>query len=46
MSDRDTIGFSQQNAAAQMNELEERMFRLSERFGGSSRRTPHGSSSP
>ena len=34
MSDRDTIGFSQQNAAAQMNELEERMFRLSEALRG------------
>jgi hypothetical protein len=33
-SDRDTIGFSQQNAAAQMNELEERMFRLSEALRG------------
>src|SRR5262249_34903912 len=29
-SDRDAIGFTQQNVAAQMNELEERMFRLSE----------------
>ena len=29
-SDRDTIGFTQENVAAQMNELEERMFRLSE----------------
>jgi hypothetical protein len=34
VSDRDTIGFSQQNAAAQMNELEERMFRLSEALRG------------
>jgi hypothetical protein len=33
-SDRDTIGFSQQNVAAQMNELEERMFRLSEALRG------------
>ncbi len=33
-TDRDTIGFSQQNAAAQMNELEERMFRLSEALRG------------
>ncbi|MDR3617745.1 MAG: DUF4175 domain-containing protein [Paludisphaera borealis] len=30
VSDRDTIGFTQDNVAAQMNELEERMFRLSE----------------
>jgi hypothetical protein len=30
VSDRDTIGFTQENAAAQMTELEERMFRLSE----------------
>ncbi|HZW30329.1 MAG TPA: hypothetical protein VFF52_06440, partial [Isosphaeraceae bacterium] len=30
VSDRDAIGFTQQNVAAQMNELEERMFRLSE----------------
>jgi hypothetical protein len=29
-SDRDTIGFTQENVAAQMTELEERMFRLSE----------------
>ncbi len=29
-SDRDSIGFTQQNVAAQMTELEERMFRLSE----------------
>jgi hypothetical protein len=28
--ERDTIGFTQENAAAQMTELEERMFRLSE----------------
>jgi hypothetical protein len=34
VSDRDTIGFSQQNAASQMNELEERMFRLSEALRG------------
>ncbi len=34
MSDRDTIGFSQENVAAQMNELEERMFRLSEALRG------------
>jgi hypothetical protein len=34
VSDRDTIGFSQQNAAAQMNELEDRMFRLSEALRG------------
>ena len=34
LSDRDTIGFSQQNTAAQMNELEERMFRLSEALRG------------
>ena len=33
-SDRDTIGFSQENVAAQMNELEERMFRLSEALQG------------
>jgi hypothetical protein len=33
-SDRDTIGFSQQNVASQMNELEERMFRLSEALRG------------
>jgi hypothetical protein len=33
-SDRDTIGFGQQNVAAQMNELEERMFRLSEALRG------------
>ena len=30
VSDRDTIGFTQENAAVQMTELEERMFRLSE----------------
>ncbi|WP_165250345.1 hypothetical protein [Paludisphaera soli] len=30
VSDRDAIGFTQENVAAQMNELEERMFRLSE----------------
>ena len=30
MSNRDSIGFTQENVAAQMNELEERMFRLSE----------------
>ena len=29
-SDRDTIGFTQENVSAQMTELEERMFRLSE----------------
>ncbi len=29
-TDRDSIGFTQQNVAAQMTELEERMFRLSE----------------
>jgi hypothetical protein len=34
VSDRDSIGFSQQNAAAQMNELEDRMFRLSEALRG------------
>ncbi len=34
VTDRDTIGFSQQNAASQMNELEERMFRLSEALRG------------
>ncbi|HWE38840.1 MAG TPA: DUF4175 domain-containing protein [Isosphaeraceae bacterium] len=32
--DRDTIGFTQENAAAQMTELEERMFRLSEALRG------------
>jgi hypothetical protein len=30
VNDRDTIGFTQENVAAQMTELEERMFRLSE----------------
>ena len=30
VSDRDTIGFTQENVASQMTELEERMFRLSE----------------
>jgi hypothetical protein len=30
VSDRDSIGFTQENVAAQMNELEERMFRLAE----------------
>src|SRR4051812_47193151 len=34
LSDRDTIGFTQENVAAQMNELEERMFRLSEALLG------------
>jgi hypothetical protein len=34
LSDRDTIGFNQENVAAQMNELEERMFRLSEALLG------------
>ncbi len=34
VTDRDSIGFSQENAAAQMNELEERMFRLSEALAG------------
>src|SRR4051812_30280907 len=29
VSDRETIGFTQENVAAQMTELEERMFRLS-----------------
>jgi len=33
-ADRDAIGFTQQNAAAQMTELEERMFRLSEALRG------------
>lgn len=33
-SDRDTIGFNQRNVASQMNELEERMFRLSEALRG------------
>jgi hypothetical protein len=30
VSDRDSIGFTQENVSAQMNELEERMFRLAE----------------
>ena len=30
VSDRDSIGFTQENVASQMTELEERMFRLSE----------------
>lgn len=34
VSDRDTIGFTQQNVASQMTELEERMFRLSEALRG------------
>src|SRR6516165_9110830 len=34
VSDRETIGFTQENAAAQMSELEERMFRLSEALRG------------
>jgi hypothetical protein len=34
VSDRDTIGFTQENATAQMTELEERMFRLSEALRG------------
>jgi hypothetical protein len=34
VSDRDTMGFTQENAAAQMTELEERMFRLSEALRG------------
>ncbi len=34
VTDRDTIGFNQENAAAQMTELEERMFRLSEALRG------------
>jgi hypothetical protein len=34
VSDRDTIGFNQENTAAQMSELEERMFRLSEALRG------------
>ena len=33
-TDRDTIGFTQENVTAQMNELEERMFRLSEALLG------------
>lgn len=32
--DRDAIGFTQENAAAQMTELEDRMFRLSEALRG------------
>ena len=32
--DRDTIGFTQENVAAQMTELEERMFRLAEALRG------------
>src|SRR5437660_196621 len=34
VSDRETIGFTQENAASQMAELEERMFRLSEALRG------------
>src|SRR5262249_53669505 len=34
VSDREKIGFTQENAAAQMAELEERMFRLSEALRG------------
>jgi hypothetical protein len=34
VSDRDAIGFTQENTAAQMTELEERMFRLSEALRG------------
>jgi len=34
LGDRDTIRFSQENVVAQMNELEERMFRLSEALLG------------
>ena len=34
VTDRDTIGFNQENVAAQMTELEERMFRLSEALRG------------
>jgi hypothetical protein len=34
VSNRDTIGFTQENVAAQMTELEERMFRLSEALRG------------
>jgi len=34
VSDRDTIGFTQENVASQMTELEERMFRLSEALRG------------
>ena len=33
-ADRDAIGFTQANAASQMTELEERMFRLSEALRG------------
>lgn len=33
-ADRDAIGFTQENAASQMTELEERMFRLSEALRG------------
>lgn len=33
-ADRDVIGFTQENAAGQMTELEERMFRLSEALRG------------
>ena len=33
-TDRDALGFTQENAAAQMAELEERMFRLSEALRG------------
>jgi len=33
VSDRDSIGFTQENVASQMTELEERMFRLSEALG-------------
>jgi len=33
-ADRDTIGFTQDNATAQMTELEERMYRLSEALRG------------
>jgi hypothetical protein len=34
VAEHETIGFTQQNAASQMNELEERMFRLSEALRG------------
>ena len=34
VTERDAIGFTQQNVAAQMTELEERMFRLSEALRG------------
>jgi hypothetical protein len=34
VTDRDKIGFNQENVAAQMTELEERMFRLSEALRG------------